>query len=602
MPSLYLPGGANTARAGLVKTVISTSTTSNNGAAWSKSVSNFDFSNSYFHAVFNVDGCTGDGETIISFGNQQINTSSTNLAPYYTIAPGFHVYYTPNSKPDWHHSTGTFPKALWIDLIFGSNSEDGVYKIKGDITGDVTLDVKSDGVYLNGEKLFESSALSDFFATGSKTLYYSNSEGGKRSNAIYKELSVVKDQQIVVPAAQAQENVLLSQTSSNNGEKWSKETTLDFANQTFHVEMDLSDCTKSSGNYNLLSIGNRRFSSGDYYSIYPGYHVYYSTNKNNETNVLWFDRVTGDRSANDYQFPIPNIVTGSQKTVTLDVKSDGIYVNGEKKINSSDLSSFFATGSHTLYYSNQEGTSQESYATYKNISVITTGSYVDNYLQEGADNSLQLSNTPSNVTVALERTLGTGYWNTFCVPFSISNSVVKEKFGSDVELRKYSGVSGSVMSFAACNDEDIQAGVPYLVKVSNNVANPIFSGVSITSTTPSRQGADGYYMVGTYGTTTLATDGTNLFLGDGDKFYKPSTTGNVMKGMRAYFEVPSSTNPQSLVAKIDGVVSSLSEIDGGEAVVADSRVYNLNGQCVGTSLSQLKRGIYIQNGKKVVVR
>ena len=75
-----------------------------------------------------------------------------------------------------------------------------------------------------------------------------------------------------------------------------------------------------------------------------------------------------------------------------------------------------------------------------------------------------------------------------------------------------------------------------------------------------------------------------------------------MKGMRAYFEVPSSTNPQSLVAKIDGVVSSLSEIDGGEAVVADSRVYNLNGQCVGTSLSQLKRGIYIQNGKKVVVR
>lgn len=592
-----MPGGANTARAGLVKTVISTSTTSNNGAAWSKSVSNFDFANSYFHAVFNVDGCTGDGETIISFGNRQISGSD-----YHSIYPGFHVYYTPNSKQDWHHSAGTFSKALWIDLIFGSNSDDGVYKIKGNITGDVTLDVKSDGVYLNGEKLFESSALSEFFATGSKTLYYSNSEGGKRSHAIYKELSVVKDQQIVVPAAQAQENVLLSQTSSNNGEKWSKETTLDFANQTFHVEMDLSDCTKSSGNYNLLSIGNRRFSSGDYYSIYPGYHVYYSTNKNNETNVLWFDRVTGDRSANDYQFPIPNIVTGSQKTVTLDVKSDGIYVNGEKKINSSDLSSFFATGSHTLYYSNQEGTSQESYATYKNISVITTGSYVDNYLQEGADNSLQLSNTPSNVTVALERTLGTGYWNTFCVPFSISNSVVKEKFGSDVELRKYSGVSGSVMSFAACNDEDIQAGVPYLVKVSNNVANPIFSGVSITSTTPSRQGADGYYMVGTYGTTTLATDGTNLFLGDGDKFYKPSTTGNVMKGMRAYFEVPSSTNPQSLVAKIDGVVSSLSEIDCGEAVVADSRVYNLNGQCVGTSLSQLKRGIYIQNGKKVVVR
>ena len=35
---------------------------------------------------------------------------------------------------------------------------------------------------------------------------------------------------------------------------------------------------------------------------------------------------------------------------------------------------------------------------------------------------------------------------------------------------------------------------------------------------------------------------------------------------------------------------------------ADNRVFNLNGQFVGTSLTGLQKGIYIQNGKKVVVK
>lgn len=39
-----------------------------------------------------------------------------------------------------------------------------------------------------------------------------------------------------------------------------------------------------------------------------------------------------------------------------------------------------------------------------------------------------------------------------------------------------------------------------------------------------------------------------------------------------------------------------------DGVKADTRVYNLNGQFLGNSLTGLKKGVYIQNGKKVVVR
>ena len=42
------------------------------------------------------------------------------------------------------------------------------------------------------------------------------------------------------------------------------------------------------------------------------------------------------------------------------------------------------------------------------------------------------------------------------------------------------------------------------------------------------------------------------------------------------------------------------EITGQKLV--DSRVYNLNGQYVGTTLNGLSKGVYIVNGKKVVVK
>lgn len=43
-------------------------------------------------------------------------------------------------------------------------------------------------------------------------------------------------------------------------------------------------------------------------------------------------------------------------------------------------------------------------------------------------------------------------------------------------------------------------------------------------------------------------------------------------------------------------------IDGQEVDVTYGRVYNLNGQYVGTSLNGLQKGIYVVNGKKVVVK
>ena len=50
---------------------------------------------------------------------------------------------------------------------------------------------------------------------------------------------------------------------------------------------------------------------------------------------------------------------------------------------------------------------------------------------------------------------------------------------------------------------------------------------------------------------------------------------------------------------LDEVETAIDEIEV-DSPVLDNRVYNLNGAVVGNTTSNLKKGIYIVNGKKVV--
>lgn len=224
--------------------------------------------------------------------------------------------------------------------------------------------------------------------------------------------------------------------------------------------------------------------------------------------------------------------------------------------------------------------------------------YSDNILRETATVSF---NSQNNVDVQLERTLSPEYWNTFCVPFTISADVIKEKFGEGTQVCTFGSMEGTVMNFA--HSTNIEAGKPYIVKPTKEVVNPSFTGVNIEATAAKQVGANGYFMQGIYSAKTdLTTDGTNLFLGDGNKFYKPlGTTTAKMKGMRAYFIVPQGTNFAALRANIDGATTAIDEFATVVEQPTDNRIYNLQGQFVGTSFEGL-HGVYVQNGKKVLVK
>lgn len=205
------------------------------------------------------------------------------------------------------------------------------------------------------------------------------------------------------------------------------------------------------------------------------------------------------------------------------------------------------------------------------------------------------------VNVQLQRTLGADYWNTFSVPFDLDAAQIAAVFGADADVRTFDNMDGTVINFKKV--DIIEAGKPYLVKVQNTVANPSFENVDIVSGEPTKVGDEttGYYMQGIYGTTDLTTDGTNLFLADGDKFKKPAEGKNTMKGMRVYFIVPAGTEPNALRANIEGTETAIDAVEDSAVVVA-SPVYNLQGQRVGNTLKGLARGVYVQNGKKYVVK
>lgn len=217
--------------------------------------------------------------------------------------------------------------------------------------------------------------------------------------------------------------------------------------------------------------------------------------------------------------------------------------------------------------------------------------------------------TYENANVTLQRTLSKDYWNTFCVPFALDAKQVAQYFGEGTQLRTYEGnCNNNIVYFATV--DNIEAGKPYIMKPGNAVVkNPTFEEVSMVATGLDENGnpqavgdASTVQMKGIYNQILLKTDKTELFLGDNDLFYYPidDIDARTIGGLRAYFIVPQGTDIKKLRANLDGTPTSLDTIFDTEE--SNAPVYNLQGQCVGNSLRALKSGIYIQNGKKVVVK
>lgn len=199
--------------------------------------------------------------------------------------------------------------------------------------------------------------------------------------------------------------------------------------------------------------------------------------------------------------------------------------------------------------------------------------------------------------VKLARTLTANVWNTICLPFDVTAEQIANVLKSKGNVKVFDREDASKQTIYFQDAATMKAGVPYLIKPTESATELVFKGVKITEYSAKFSVGNDYGVCGTFVPYKLSTEGTDLFLKTDGKFYVPAEGKETMRGFRAFFIVPKNTAGAALNL-------SFGEATGIDGVAVDAvksmKIYNVNGQYVGTNLEALPKGLYVVGGKKVL--
>lgn len=214
------------------------------------------------------------------------------------------------------------------------------------------------------------------------------------------------------------------------------------------------------------------------------------------------------------------------------------------------------------------------------------------------DEKVDPESTPTGYQdkVALKYTAKKG-WNTICVPFPLTDTDLTAIFGENWKVYEFKSYNNGELGFQLASRR--YGGFPYIVYSENpaTIEEPGYILTYVEFRSVNYDEYNGARFQGTFAP--IAAPGM-------EGKYGVTPTGKIqkgganawMKGYRAYFELPEDVNPSKLAITIDGqtiatgidAVEMLNELNGN--------VYDLQGRKVNSA----KKGIFIQNGKKIVVK
>jgi hypothetical protein len=196
--------------------------------------------------------------------------------------------------------------------------------------------------------------------------------------------------------------------------------------------------------------------------------------------------------------------------------------------------------------------------------------------------------------VLLTRSFVSGYYNTVCLPFSLTEAQYKAAFGSDTKVYKYvSTRNDGYLRFRT--SRTIEANVPFLMTTSTTNTTFTFENVTLVDGTPSVSGP-AYDFVGNYdGKITLSTD--SYFLKNNTLYQ--SNGKSKMSGYRAYFSLHSGSIGYPVQLEVDGTVTGIESVvfDGDD----EADTYTTDGVKMPGSAKRQK-GVYISGGKKTLTK
>lgn len=216
--------------------------------------------------------------------------------------------------------------------------------------------------------------------------------------------------------------------------------------------------------------------------------------------------------------------------------------------------------------------------------------------------SLEVSNATGLTNVVMNRTFAAG-WNTYCMPFDYNLS----SLSAEAKAQEFVSSNGYSLTFEAVNDGVLKANVPYLVyfpaeTTIGTTEEPLYFVTNVASYQPTSVEHNGFTFVGNY-EASKSMEGLYGVASEGDvQKIMLGTAGSTLPATCAYFTTKN-LNANGLRICFDGgEVTGINQVNGAQAQSAGA-VYNLQGIKVSNrGTNNLPAGLYIMQGKKVIVK
>ena len=223
-----------------------------------------------------------------------------------------------------------------------------------------------------------------------------------------------------------------------------------------------------------------------------------------------------------------------------------------------------------------------------------------------------------NVTLTGRTLYKDGNWNTLCLPFDVEIAGSPLEEATVKELTDASFADGT-LTLTFTNATFIEAGRAYLIKWDSGTdlepSGLVFTGVTLVNDlnddaiSTDDSGTATVTFMGTYKQLSYdADDRTVLFLGANNTLYYPQS-GATIGAQRAYFKLSGitagdkGTGVRSFVLDFggdDGETTGIMNVQCSMFNVQSDNWYSLDGRKLAGKPAQ--KGLYINNGKKIVIK
>ncbi|MBR1447545.1 MAG: hypothetical protein IJ588_02210 [Prevotella sp.] len=277
------------------------------------------------------------------------------------------------------------------------------------------------------------------------------------------------------------------------------------------------------------------------------------------------------------------------------------------------------TGAITLVVSSENGNYDYTNA---GGTLTITGPSLDLIYAANEDNDAKIKNYDgaTGVTVNLTRDIRTGYaekWFAMVLPFNATLTELCTAFGCYVVVNTLdkANADASKVKFAL-QMQGITANEPFLIKFNSAVTGTAqtpkqFANRTISyKATPEAHDNAGNYFYGTFKQKTLNEEedvevGSKIWTVSPakDKFVRLGANKTPVNPLIGWLETATALDafaPAIFVQDIDGTVTAINAVATDAPAVSAEGWYNLNG--VKMQGVPTEKGVYIQNGKKVIIK